>query len=257
MSEPASATRSGPAPDPSRQRYNLGCGNRRLEGWINVDIQATDATDLVTDLTAVDLPVGSAGGFFSNAFFEHLPRGQRVPHLQSLRRALAPSGFACYLGLPDFRLIAELYLNRGPGTAGPVFDLYHAYRYTHGDPELVAPHAYFEQLHKSLFDTEELGQLLTDAAFPSYAVFNYVYPGDSVAVCLGFYATASRQPAGTLEDDARKLLAEFDGELLSATSVVFTGAKSRSPLAARAAALPEQSGVRRIARLVAMRLWQV
>ena len=108
-----------------------------------------------------------------------------------------------------------------------------------------------------MFDTEEVGQLLTDAGFPSYVVFNYVYPGDGVAVCLGFYATAGRQPAGTLEDDARRLLAEFDGELLSATSVVFTGAKSRSPLAARAAALPEQSGVRRIARLVAMRLWQV
>jgi predicted SAM-dependent methyltransferase len=237
-------------------RYNLGCGHRRLDGWINVDIEETEATDLVADLTEVrDIPADSASGIFSNAFFEHLPRDKRVGHLESVRRALASDGFVCYLGLPNFRAIAELYLNGGPGTIAPVFNLYNAYWYTHGAPEIVAPHAYSEQLHKSLFDAEELDELLSGAGFPAFTSFSYAHPGDPVAISLGFYATASQKPVGELEREARALLAEFDGDFLDLSSALFTDGTSRSALGARVMAIPERTGLRRIARVVAIRLW--
>ena len=76
---------------------------------------------------------------FSNAFFEHLYRSSRGPHLQRIREALAPDGACCYMGIPYFRNIARLYLERGPGTAGPVFDLFNVYRYTHGNPKANKP----------------------------------------------------------------------------------------------------------------------
>ncbi|MEA2362094.1 MAG: hypothetical protein QOD71_1239 [Thermoleophilaceae bacterium] len=235
-------------------RYNLGCGRTRLEGWTNVDIEPSEATDLVADLTEVT-GIEDASGIVSNAFFEHLPRGKRVAHLRSVRRALAADGFVCYLGLPNFRAIAELYLNGGPGTIGPVFNLYNAYWYTHGDPELVAPNAYFEQLHKSLFDTDEVAELLSDAGFPAFTSFSYAHPGDPVAISLGFYATAGGQPVDELERDARALLAGFDGKFLDASSLAFVDGTSRSPLGARVMEVPERTGLKRIARVVAIRLW--
>ena len=178
-----------------------------------------------------------------------------MAHLRSLRRALSHDGFVCYLGLPNFRAIAELYLNRGPGTIGPVFNLYNAYWFTHGDPEVVAPHAYFEQLHKSLFDTEEVSELVSGAGFPSFTSFSYAHPGDPVAVSLGFYATADKKPVDELERDARSFLSDHDGKLLDASSVVFSDGTSRSVLGARMMAAPERTGVRRIARVLAIRLW--
>ena len=237
-------------------RYNLGCGHRRVEGWINVDIERTEATDLVADLTAVtDIEPNSASGLFSNAFFEHLPRDKRVAHLQSLRQALNDEGFVCYLGLPNFRAVAELYLNGGPGTIGPVFNLYNAYWCTHGAPEIVAPHAYHEQLHKSLFDADELVELLTGAEFPAFTSFSYAHPGDPVAISLGFYATARQRPVAELQRDARALLAEFDGDFLDCSTLLFDDGTSRSALGARVMAVPERTGLRRIARVAAIRLW--
>ena len=237
-------------------RYHLGCGPRPLDGWVNVDIQEAPGTDVVMDLTEVTLPPASGDACFSNAFFEHLRRDERVRHLRSVQRVLRPDGFVCYLGLPDFRAVAELYLNRGPGTTGPVFDLYHAYRYTHGEPEVVAPDAYYGQLHKSLFDLDEVSGLLTDAGFPSYTVFSYVYPGEPVPVTLGFFAANDRRPPDRVERDARAFLAGFDGDFLEVDSLQFGVAASHRRLAALAATLPERSGLRRVALIAAMRLWR-
>ena len=46
------------------------------------------------------------------------------------------------------------------------------------------PAEYVGQLHKSLFDTKEVDRLLSEASFPSYVIFSYVYPGEPVAVPL-------------------------------------------------------------------------
>ncbi len=94
------------------------------------------------------------------------------------------------MGIPYFRNIARLYVERGPGTASPVFDLYNVYRYTHGDPE--GQQAWWiGQLHKSLFGEDELAALLAESGFGASVMFSYGYPGDfnEVPVTMGFYAT--------------------------------------------------------------------
>ena len=82
-----------------------------------------------------------------------LPARARAPHLRRVRQALAADGVCCYIGIPYFPAIARLYVERGPGTASDVFDLYNVYRYTHGDPEGQAAW-WLGQLHKSLFDED-------------------------------------------------------------------------------------------------------
>jgi hypothetical protein len=186
-------------------RIHLGCGDDRLPGFVNIDYRPTAAVDVAMDLTLPELANGSVALAFSNAFFEHLYRSSRGPHLQRIREALAPDGACCYIGIPYFRNIARLYVERGPGTASPVFDLFNVYRYTHGDPE--GQQAWWiGQLHKSLFDEDELATLLTGAGFGGFAMFSYAYPGDvnEVPVTMGFYAT---REACTRADLERRCLA--------------------------------------------------
>jgi hypothetical protein len=234
--------------------YHLGCGDTRLEGYVNVDVRATAATDLTTDLNELELP-RPASGVFSHAFFEHLLRDARVPHLTAARRLLTDGGFVCYLGLPDFRAVAECYLSRAPGVVGPTFDLYNVYRYTHGDPENVD--YYFAQLHKSLFDSEELQRLLTEAGFASYVTFSYVFPGEQARVNLGFFATPSTTPGEHLRQRAVAFLAQFDDRFLQLGSLEWVDTRTRSRIEARIAGSPLRRTIRPFTTRVARRLARV
>jgi hypothetical protein len=207
-----------------------------------------------SDLNTLDLP-GPAAGFFSHAFFEHLLREARVPHLRAARRVLAHDGFICYLGLPDFRAVAEHYLRGGPGVVGPTFDLYNVYRYTHGDPENVD--CYFEQLHKSLFDLDEVRALLSDAGYASYVAFTYVFPGEVARVTLGFYATPGSSSVQQLRERASEFLREFDGQFLQLDTLRFADAGSRSELRTRLAASPLRLRLRPVTTRVARRLARI
>ena len=238
--------------------YHLGCGPQHLDGFVNVDVRDTQAADLVADLNTLDgLPPGDTKGFFSHAFFEHLYRDSRLGHLRAARERLAPDGFVCYIGLPDFQRVAELYLSQGRGVEGPIFDLHNVYRYTHGDPEMGGTE-WLPQLHKSLFDFTEVDRLLRDAGFGSYVIFRYAFPADPPevgALTLGFYATRDQRTA--VQDDARTFLAQFDGRFITLDSMVFDVTRSRSQPVANAMASGRARSARRLAYRAACRLAQM
>ena len=191
-------------------RVHLGCGNDRLPGFVNIDYRPTTAVDVTMDLTLPRLADCSVSLAFSNAFFEHLYRSSRGPHLRRIRQALAPDGACCYMGIPYFPNIARFYVERGPGTAGPVFDLSNVYRYTHGDPEGQAAW-WLGQLHKSLFDEDEVAALLAQSGFRGYVMFCYGYPGDTneVPVTMGFYATVEATRPADLRQRCLSFLDQF------------------------------------------------
>ncbi|MGS7457370.1 hypothetical protein, partial [Mycobacterium tuberculosis] len=78
-----------------------------------------------------------------------------------------------------------------------LFDLENVYRYTHGAPEGVS--WWLEQLHKSLFDAEEVEQLLTAAGFRHYVIFNYSFLNEKMNLNLGFIAFKNA-PAANIKD---------------------------------------------------------
>ena len=123
---------------------------------------------------------------------------------------MGSGGVCCYIGIPYFKNIAKFYLESAPGTAGPVFDLYNVYRYTHGDPERV-PGWWLKQLHKSLFDEEEINTLLSQAGFGSFVIFSYSFPGDvhEMPVNLGFYASCDSIPLNELRSGCLAFLERF------------------------------------------------
>jgi predicted SAM-dependent methyltransferase len=240
-------------------QYHLGCGQHRLDGFINVDIQPSEATDLVLDLNGLaDLPDGGADGFFSHAFFEHLYRDSRVAHLRAAREHLGPEGFVCYLGLPDFRRIAEMYLSRARGIEGPIFDLHDVYRYTHGHPEMGGTD-WLAQLHKSLFDVPEIDHLLRDAGFASYVIFRYVFPVDppDADLSLGFYASGARRSASELQLAARDFVIQFDGRWIDVDTLTFEDEHSRPERVARAISSSPGLALRSIAYRASCRLAQM
>lgn len=194
-------------------KVHVGCGNISLKGFVNLDIRRTKAVDVVYDLCILDLFKGNVDLLFSHAFFEHLYRMQRGPHLKSAYCALSPEGRICYIGIPDFERVASLYLSKGPGTDGPVLDLTNAYRYTHGMPELTP------QLHKSLFDSRELKNLLVEGGFQSFAIFRYAYTTDAnpVPVNLGFYAAKNLVSSDDLQSGCIEFLRGFPETVLMET----------------------------------------
>ncbi|HJZ90594.1 MAG TPA: hypothetical protein VKE40_06945 [Gemmataceae bacterium] len=188
---------------------HLGCGDDRLPGFVNIDCRPTKAADYITDLNQPRcFGPNSVSVFFSHAFFEHLYRDERGPHLTRILQSLQPDGVCCYIGLPYFKAIARMYLERAPGVVGERFDLFNVYRYTHGDPE-KAVGWWLEQLHKSLFDEEELAGLLSGSRFASAAIFAYCFVGErGKPVNLGFFATKSPRDSAALRSDCLRFLSQ-------------------------------------------------
>lgn len=181
-------------------KLHIGCGDVKMPGFINMDFRQTLATDVAADCTEINVfPAGSLGLVYSHAFFEHLYRLDRIKNLKSVFNCLKNNGQVVYMGFPDFRVIAKAYLDKEKGLIGERFDLYHVYRYTHGDPEHVKGW-WLEQLHKSLFDTETVNELLTQAGFSYYCIFNYCFKDEHLPVSMGFVAFKS-QPAAEVTKD--------------------------------------------------------
>lgn len=191
-------------------RVHVGCNVVRVEGFINVDVRSTSATDLVHDCRDLSLfPTSSLDVVFSNAFFEHIYVSDRLRFLVDVARALKPEGVVAFTGLPDFEEVARAYLERRkPGHVSPVFDLTEAYRYTHGAPE-GQPSWWLAQLHKGLLDWETLLNLSRDAGFASGAVFRYCWGQEAHPVTLGFVAYKRPGSYQSLNPTIRELLANL------------------------------------------------
>lgn len=206
-------------------KFNLGCSNKKVNNFINVDKRFTGAVDLTSDLNKFKLNFKNVKCFFSHAFFEHLYKNQRIGHLKSCFKALDNDiGFICYIGLPDFENIAKFYLSKSPGIVGDTFDLFNVYRYTHGDPDRrIKEGWYIEQLHKSLFDKNEIKHLLKESGFKNYTIFSYAFPGDKVSlpVNMGFYSTKNDVGKEKLESYCMNFLKQFDDIFVKLKTVKF------------------------------------
>ena len=189
-------------------RVHVGCDTVRIDGYVNVDVRATTAVDIVHDCKDVSIvPAASLELVYGNAFFEHLYVTQRLPFLRDVHRALRAHGWLLFTGLPDFEGIARAYLERRePGNVSPRFDLYEAYRYTHGAPE-GRPTWWLAQLHKGLLDTTTMVGLLRDAGCGAAEVFGYCWGEEPNQVTFGCIATKSHEARrSTKEPDVRRLL---------------------------------------------------
>jgi predicted SAM-dependent methyltransferase len=153
-------------PDRLPLLVHLGCGSRKVPGFLNVDIQGSDH-DL--DLAAGRLPWhdGSIEAVVSQQVIEHLEiESQLRPLLRELARVLKPGGEA-WLACPDMEAIARSYLADG----GQALLDDHLSRWPKhslgGLPVSHMVNVIFHQFgeHVNLFDLTLLRHLLLEAGF--------------------------------------------------------------------------------------------
>lgn len=90
-----------------RVYLNVGCGNVKLPGFVNLDRDPTG--DVVADAErGLPFADGSLDGIFSEHFLEHLEQAAGVAHLRECRRVLAPGG-VLRIAMPDLDGVVRDY----------------------------------------------------------------------------------------------------------------------------------------------------
>ncbi|MBN3039014.1 MAG: hypothetical protein JW869_06335 [Candidatus Omnitrophica bacterium] len=169
-------------------RLHIGCGDKKLEGYLNIDIVPTQATDVVMDIAkGLDrIPSDIAAEIRLESVFEHFYRYDQMQILRQFHRILKKGGSLLIYWLPDFDTMIEAYLKKeNVGIKGEEFDLYNVYRYTHGDP---IPKNSPQQLHKDIFTKDSIKSLLEEADFSIEKLKNEKFPGEHLAVGINIKA---------------------------------------------------------------------
>jgi hypothetical protein len=97
-------------------KLHLGCGERYLEGYINIDyppsehsVQRTTVADLYSDLRMLKYPQGSVAEIRLHHVFEHFDRVEALSLLIQWREWLEPDGLLV-IETPDFQRSALRFL---------------------------------------------------------------------------------------------------------------------------------------------------
>lgn len=204
-------------------RLHVGCGSHKLEKYINIDYKLNKTVDLRLNLSEPKIfPENSVEVIFSNAFFEHLFRNERIVHLKYFYKALTQSGFICYIGIPYFKEVAKFYL-RGD----TYFNLTKVLGFTHGGGPIKTLNKkskrtlFIADLHKGLYDENELKFCLLEAGFESFRIFKYCHPEEEAyPVNIGFYANKSSSP-DDIDVSCLNYLKEYDKEKILIETLEF------------------------------------
>lgn len=90
-------------------QLHLGCGNQHFEGYINIDLVKTNATDLVCDIQKLPYLENSVIRIETYHAIEHMPRCTFTKALKEWYRILAPKG-KLIIECPDFDANVRAYL---------------------------------------------------------------------------------------------------------------------------------------------------
>lgn len=139
-------------------KLNIGCGSRRLPGYIGCDVTEGPEVDVVAQADKIPLADGCAEEVLAVHLLEHLPRWGVAEALAEWKRLLVPGGMLV-LELPNLVKCCENYLSgRMRGGKHPDqlarFGIY-------GDPRLQNKW----MLHAWGYSPEEVIQILTEAGF--------------------------------------------------------------------------------------------
>jgi len=132
---------------------NLGCGNQKIKGCINIDSRKECNPDLVYDIKELPYEPNSIDGIYVLDVLEHIPRNLIFLTLKHWYKILKIDGFLI-LRLPNIRRIAEKYLKRKINNN-------EFSRLIYGGQEKNE----FANFHKSGFDKETLTNLLKSIGF--------------------------------------------------------------------------------------------
>lgn len=92
-------------------KLHLGCGNRRIPDYINVDIREELNPDVVDNIYTLEkFQPNSVDVIYNSHVFEHIDRHNRIKVLQRWLDILKPGGIL-RISVPDFESIVKAYQN--------------------------------------------------------------------------------------------------------------------------------------------------
>lgn len=151
-------------------RINLGSGQRKFAGWVNVDINPRWEPDIVAD--GANMPMfadASADLIVSHHNLEHYGCGEAAPMLRECHRILAPEG-SLIVCVPDMRALAQGWLQGRVTTQIYITNVYGAYMDSEADR------------HKWGFDELSLRDFLLSCGYARVKPFDWrEIPGADIA----------------------------------------------------------------------------
>jgi SAM-dependent methyltransferase len=150
--------------------YNLGCGNKKWDGWINVDLHS-DIADIKCDLRNLEIASDSADAVAAIHVLEHFYEWEVFDVLTEWKRILKPNG-KMILELPCmdkvFAYVHNCVVNKQP--LQPFMTLLALY----GDPKHKQP----AMCHKWGWFQEPLRQMLESVGMEriEFCVPKYHFP---------------------------------------------------------------------------------
>lgn len=108
--------------DKNLLKLHLGCGDRNFEGYVNIDLRKTRATDLVCDIKKLPYPDNSVGLIENYHVIEHLSRHDLPKALKVWYRVLIPGG-KLIIECPDFDKAVKEYIEGNKKRIDNIFGL--------------------------------------------------------------------------------------------------------------------------------------
>lgn len=99
-------------------KLNLGCGNKRIEGFTNIDILKSSEADLNCDILNLPFENESVDLIYVSSVLEHFGRNNKltffrnkswIDALEYWHKLLKPSG-ELFISVPNFEAICQYYL---------------------------------------------------------------------------------------------------------------------------------------------------
>ena len=133
-------------------KLHLGCGRKRLDGWINVDINNADVN---CDIRKLPFENDSASQVMAVHVFEHIPYSDKENVLNEWKRVIKTGG-TLILELPCMDKVID-YIRKNEKLA-PNMVMWPLF----GDPSTIKTE---HDLHKWCYSRDELASLLFHAGF--------------------------------------------------------------------------------------------
>ena len=133
-------------------KLHLGCGEKIIPDFINIDIRKLPGVDIVDDISNLNkFNKNSVDLIYSSHFFEHLFKDDAVALLKSCFRALKPGGLI-RVSIPDLYYAISLY------GAGKKNEMLNDYFFVEGKGSYLARHKY-------MYDFDLFKEALEEAGF--------------------------------------------------------------------------------------------
>lgn len=137
-------------------KLNIGCGHRRIEGYVGIDAVERPGADMVAPAHQVPLPDGCADEVLAVHLLEHLLPWEAPVALAEWLRLLKPGG-QLVLELPDLRKCCENILTGRAGKHADQLGMWGLF----GDNRLEDPF----MMHRWGYTPETLTALLRQVGF--------------------------------------------------------------------------------------------